>query len=81
MSLLLVTAAATGAIAGTAALVFSQTGVLRGSGNLAGTIGLVFGQTGNLKGAGRLVGTTPLVFGQTGPHRSSICIPNIQSLR
>ena len=60
-----------GAIAGTASIVFGQTGVLRGAGALAGTSAITFGQTGVLRGAGTLVSTTALTFGQTGNLKGS----------
>ena len=59
-------AAASGAISGTAALVFGQTGAVTGAGALAGTSALLFGQTGAVTGAGALVGASALVFDQTG---------------
>lgn len=54
------------ALAGTATLIFGQTGALTGAGALAGSSALVLGQTGALKGAGALAGSSALIFGQTG---------------
>lgn len=55
-----------GAISGTAALTFGQTGALNGAGALAGSTPLTFGQAGALTGAGALNGYSTLTFGQTG---------------
>lgn len=60
-----------GAIAGTAPLIFSQTGSLKGAGALAGVTSLAFNQTGLLRGSGRLTGTNSVSFGQTGTLRGS----------
>lgn len=55
-----------GAIAGTAALTFGQSGTLNGTGVLAGSSALTFAQTGALVGTGALAGTAALIFGQSG---------------
>lgn len=56
-------AAGGGAIAGTAAVTFGQSGALTGSGALAATEAIVFGQSGALKGAAAAAGTTAITFG------------------
>lgn len=55
-----------GAIAGTTAITFGQSGALKGAGALVGVSAVVFGQSGNLKGSGALAGSAAIVFGQSG---------------
>lgn len=57
--------AATGAIAGTAAWTWGQTGVLLGDGALAGSSAWTWGQTGALRGSGALAGSIPWTWAQT----------------
>lgn len=67
MSLLLIlTAAPSGAMSGTAGLTFGGAGTLRGAGALVGSASLAFGQSGALTGTGALVGTAALTLGQAG---------------
>ncbi len=61
-----VSAPASGAIAGSANLVFSNTGTLLGAGALAGAANLAFTNTGTLLGAGALAGSSALAFTNTG---------------
>jgi hypothetical protein len=58
--------AASGEIAGTDGLAFSQVGALGGLGALAGSTSLTFAQTGALRGSGALSGSAALTFAQSG---------------
>lgn len=59
-------AAASGAMTGTTALTFAQTGSLKGTGAMIASGALIFGQTGALTGKGALAGTGAVVFNQVG---------------
>lgn len=55
----------TGAIAGTAAVTFSQTGDVTNQGDLSGTSAITLSQTGNLLGAGALTGPSTITLSQS----------------
>ena len=59
----LISPAASGAIAGTAAITFGQSGAIAGGGALAGSTAITFGQSGTLAGAGAIAGTAAVTFG------------------
>lgn len=60
------TAAAAGAMSGTASWTWGQSGDLKGAGALSATVAWTWSQSGDLKGAGALAGTTPWTWSQSG---------------
>lgn len=57
---------ASGAISGTAAITFGQSGAVTGSGTVAGSAAITFGQSAAVTGSGAVAGTAPVAFDASG---------------